>query len=140
MTRRVTVLSSWLAHPATRGLDLDDPRIARARVDIIRSKPLLREVYREWYDELAAAIPAGPGRVLELGSGAGFLSDRIPHLITSDVVPISGVHLVASGTALPFGDGALKAAVMTDVLHHIPAPRQLFRELARVSSAGASWR
>ena len=132
----MTVLSSWLAHPATRGIDLDDPRLARARIDIIRSKPLLQEVYREWYDDLAAAIPSGPGRVLELGSGAGFLSDRIPRVITSDVVRISGVHVVASGTALPFGDAALKAAVMTDVLHHIPAPRLLFRELARCVAPG----
>ena len=51
---------------------------------IIEEKPFLRRIYHEWYATLAADIPAGEGRVLELGSGAGFFRDVVPET-TQDV-------------------------------------------------------
>ncbi|MEQ1575477.1 MAG: methyltransferase domain-containing protein [Vicinamibacterales bacterium] len=129
-------VSGWLRDPRSQALDLDDPAIASSRVNIIRTKALLLDVYRQWYDELAAEIPPGPGRILELGAGAGFLTERIPNAITSDLMPAPGVDLLADGAALPFVDGAMKAIVMTDVLHHVPRPRSMFTDLARCVRAG----
>lgn len=123
---------SWLAHPLTRGLDLDDPATTALRRRIIREKHFLKRLYDEWYASLVSALPAGGGPVLEVGSGAGFLADYIPGLITSEVFPCPGVTAVIDGTALPFGAGALRAIVMTDVFHHLPDPAAFLREAARV--------
>src|SRR5262249_4673893 len=82
------------------------------------------------------AVPAGEGGVLELGSGAGFLEEFIPGLITSDVFPSPGVQRVIDARALPFGAGELKAIVMTDVLHHIARPRGFLREADRCVRPG----
>jgi hypothetical protein len=57
-----------LAHPLTRGMDIDDPRTTQLRKEIIRSKPFLRSIYQEWYRDIVAALPSGNDPVLELGS------------------------------------------------------------------------
>jgi SAM-dependent methyltransferase len=129
-------IRDWLAHPLTRGMSIDDPRTTEVRLAIIRGKPFLRKVYEDWYRMLAGAVPAGPGSVLELGSGAGFLSEFIPGLITSDVFPCPGVQRVIDAREMPFADGELKAVLMTDVLHHIPEPRRFLAEAARCVRPG----
>src|SRR5215211_7466202 len=96
------MLKRWLAHPLTRGLDLNDPRTTKLRRRIIQEKRFLRHVYETWYAALAEALPSGDDAVLELGSGAGFLGEWIPDLITSDILPIPGVELVLDGQRLPF--------------------------------------
>jgi SAM-dependent methyltransferase len=136
MSGPAAAVRTWLAHPLTRGLSIDDPATTAIRRRIIREKPFLRKIYEDWYRTLAAAIPEGPGEVLELGSGAGFLEEFIPNLITSEVFPCPGVKMVVDARQLPFESGSLKAIVMTDVLHHIPGPRKLFAEAARCVRPG----
>jgi SAM-dependent methyltransferase len=126
----------WLSHPLTRGLDIDDPRTTALRRRLIREKPFLRRIYREWYRGLAARVPGGAGEVLELGSGAGFLHRHIPGLITSEVFPCPGVDRVVDAHDLPFDDDALRAILMTDVLHHLARPREFFRSAARCVRPG----
>jgi hypothetical protein len=58
------MLKEWLAHPLTRGLDIDDPRTTRLRQKIIQEKDFLRRIYQEWYREIAAALPLSQGAVL----------------------------------------------------------------------------
>jgi hypothetical protein len=58
-----------LAHPLTRGPDIDDPRTTRVRQKIIQEKGFLRRIYQEWYREIVAALPPSQGAVLELGAG-----------------------------------------------------------------------
>ena len=36
------VLRTWLTHPLTRGLDIDDPRTTELRRRVILEKPFLR--------------------------------------------------------------------------------------------------
>jgi SAM-dependent methyltransferase len=131
-------LRQWLAHPLTRGLDLDDPQTTHLRRCIIMEKPLLREVYKEWYTAITQALPNGDGAVLELGSGAGFLSDHIPDLITSDIFRCDGIRVVLDGHFLPFPQGSLRSIVMTDVLHHLPSVRQFFSDAARCVQTGGA--
>lgn len=130
------MLSSWLAHPLTRGLDIDSPDTTRLRREIIRSKPFLRRVYEEWYRGIAAEVPPGPGDVLELGTGAGFLKDFLPRLVTSDVFPLDGVDRIVDSADLPFDDGALKGIVMTNVFHHFPDPTRFLDEATRCVRTG----
>ena len=71
------MLKTWLAHPLTRGLDIDDPRTTHLRQQIIQEKSFLRQIYQEWYRAIVAALPPGHGAVLELGAGGGFMSDFV---------------------------------------------------------------
>jgi SAM-dependent methyltransferase len=132
------MLRKFLAHPLTRGLDIDDPRTAELRRFIVREKSFLRKIYQEWYMTIAAALPPCDGPVLELGSGAGFLREYIPGLVTSEVFPVPGVSVVLDAHDLPFCDGALRAIVMTNVLHHLARPRRFFAEAARCVKVGGA--
>jgi len=120
-----------LSEPATAGLDVDDPQTTELRRAIIREKPFLNALYREWYSLIADEIPPGDGRILELGSGAGFLREIIPHLITSEVFPVSNADIVLDGCALPVPDASLHALVLIDVLHHIGAVRRFLSDASR---------
>jgi SAM-dependent methyltransferase len=129
---------TWLEHPLTRGLPLDSPETTRLRRRVIETKPFLRQIYDEWYEEIAKEIPPGPGRVLELGSGAGFLQERVPDVIRSEVFPCPDVTLILDGCHLPFGPRSLRAVVMTDVLHHIPDVRRFLTEASNAVREGGA--
>src|SRR6186997_2252001 len=132
------MLRDLLAHPLARGLDLDDPKTTEVRREIIASKGFLRRLYQEWYDDIAGALPDIAGPVLELGSGGGFLKQRVPDLITSEVFPISDVGVVLDAHHLPIRTNGLRAIVMVDVFHHLREPRYFLADAARcVRSGGA---
>jgi len=73
---------------------------------------------------------------LELGSGAGFLSDFVPDLITTEIFYCPHIRMVADAQRLPFADNSLRAIVMVEVLHHIPQPRHFFSEASRCVRKG----
>ena len=125
-----------LAEPRTRHLALDDPATTVARRAIIAAKPSLRRIYEEWYEDLAAHLPAGPGAVLELGSGPGFLAERISGLVTSEVFVCKGLRAALDARALPLRAGALRAILMTDVFHHVPDAGRFLREASEALRPG----
>jgi SAM-dependent methyltransferase len=125
------LLRRFLANPLTSNLSLDDPATTQLRKQIVSSKPFLQAIYNEWYGMLAAALPDIGGDVLELGSGAGYCERFIPGLITSEVLFMSGVRLIANGQELPFPDNSLKAIVLTDVMHHLPSVQKFLGECRR---------
>jgi len=129
-------LDTWEVHPLLRGVDIHDPRVTDLRGEIIRSNPFVWRIYQESYNRLSSAIPEGPGDLLELGSGAGFLKELIPDLITSEVFYSSSAQVILNGNAIPFHANTLRGIVMSDVLHHVPQPRQFFAEAARCVRPG----
>lgn len=130
------MLRSLLAHPLTRGLDIDDPRTTQRRREIIQGKSFLRQIYQDWYSTIAVAVPRSTGLLVELGSGAGFLKEFIPDLVTSDIFHCPDVDVVLSGLDLPFPAGSVRGIFMIDVLHHLPQPRRFFTEAARCVRPG----
>jgi SAM-dependent methyltransferase len=132
----MSMLRSLLAHPLTRGLDVDSPTTTHVRRRIVREKGFLRRIYEEWYGLVRAELPNVPGPVLELGSGAGFMDEFIDGLITSEIFATPGASMVLDGTKLPFGASSLRAIAMTDVFHHIPAARGFLSEAARCLRPG----
>src|SRR5262245_40115374 len=104
------MLKTWLAHPLTRGLDIDDPTTTHLRLQIIQQKSLLRRIYQEWYRAIVAALPTGPGAVLELGAGGGFMRDFVPNLVTSELFYCPRVRVVLNGLRLPFVAKSLRGS------------------------------
>lgn len=125
----------FLSHPLTRGLSVDDPRTTLLRRNIIQDKPFLHALYSEWYERVIQAL-SKKDDVLELGSGAGFLQQLLPGVITSEVFETPGVRLVADACNLPLPDKSLDAIVMTDVFHHIPDVSRFLVEATRCVRPG----
>jgi SAM-dependent methyltransferase len=129
------LLTQWFAHPLTRGMDIDHPQTTAFRKQIISSKPFLKKLYEEWYCTIAAEFPPD-ARVLELGSGAGFLKEFMPSIITSELFPTPGVDLVIDAQAIDMPEGSIDGIVMTGVLHHIADCNRFFQEASRVIRNG----
>jgi SAM-dependent methyltransferase len=106
-----------------------------------RAKPVLARVYAPWFASLVQAVPAG-ARVLEVGAGPGFLAEyvsaRRPDLrwLASDLHAAPWNALAADAGRLPLATATVDAVLGLDVLHHLAAPADFFREAARVLRAG----
>ena len=120
-----------------KGLNqLDDPKTTIEHGKIIQNKPILKAIYDDWYDRLIANIGPTDKTILEIGSGGGFLKDKIPHLITSDILPLEICDMSFSAEDMPFGDNHLDAIVMVNVFHHIPKPYLFLSEADRTLKLG----
>jgi SAM-dependent methyltransferase len=127
----MSFIKNLLSHPLTRSLSVDDPRTTELRHKIIQEKIFLKKLYTEWYLILLRDLNESH-KVLELGSGAGFIKSLLPTVLTSEVIPTKNIDLVVDAINLPFSNNSLDAIVMTDVLHHIPTPSNFFKEASRV--------
>lgn len=122
-------LKNKLYLPEVANLSLDDPALTAKHREVIKKKAFLRRIYIEWYNLLASTLPSGPGDVLEIGSGGGFMREFLPDLVTSDVIPCTGVDMLMDACRhWPFEKKQLKAVLMVDVLHHLPEVNGFFRE------------
>jgi len=125
------MLNRLLAHPLTRGVDIDDPETTNLRRVIVQQKEFLRKVYERWYSLIVNALPGDNYPILELGSGAGFLQAYVANLIASEIFICDGINAVLNGLFLPLKQSSLGGIVMIDVLHHLPDPPKFFAEAAR---------
>ena len=88
-------LQMCLRQPLSRGLNLDTPEATLRSGEIIRNKPFLKRFYWDCYQYIKDHIPPdGNGVVLEIGSGAGFLKDRIPGLVSTEILQLPTVDIV----------------------------------------------
>lgn len=102
-----------------------------------QGKPMLREVYHEFYQLIAARLdPQIAGKVVELGSGMGRIKEIIPHCITTDLFPNPWLDHRENCYALSFGDGAVSHLILFDVWHHLRYPGTALREFHRVLAPG----
>jgi SAM-dependent methyltransferase len=106
---------------------------------LIRRKPFLRRLYGDFYSEIVSALPRDvEGAVAEIGSGAGFLKDFLPQLITSEVLPSGMNDLCFDACRIPFRSASLKGILMLDVFHHIPSPAAFLEEATRCLKPGGA--
>lgn len=102
-------------------------------------KPVLRAVYRDCYERMAALIAPGP--TLEIGGGSGNFKQFAPSLtdgavVSTDIIDADWLDAICDAQALPFADGSFANIVMFDVLHHVERPRRFFEEARRVLRPG----
>lgn len=97
-------------------------------------KPVLREIYGDYYRRVAGQVV--PGRTLEIGGGSGNFKSFAQDVVSTDVVYAPWLDGVADAQALPFTGGSFANIVMVDVLHHIEWPVRFFGEAVRVLGHG----
>lgn len=116
---------------------LDDPRTTLRHREIILEKPFLKNIYIDWYSNFMNIIPELPnGKMLEIGSGGGFLKKLMPSVITSDILPLPHCDMLFSAEQMPFEANELSAIFMVNVFHHIPRPYLFLREAERTLKKG----
>jgi SAM-dependent methyltransferase len=101
---------------------------------IWQQKPVLRLLYREWYQEIAGWLQ--PGRTLEVGGGTGNLKEFAPSVVCTDIVKLPWLDAVADAQQLPFASSSLANIVLFDTLHHLENVRYFFDEALRVLQPG----
>jgi SAM-dependent methyltransferase len=129
-------ISSILAHPLTRNLDIDDPKTTHLREKILQEKGFLRKIYCEWYKTIVQVSPDIDGFILEIGSGAGFMEEFAPRLIKSELFHCSNIVLILNGLNMPISDNQLRAITMVNVFHHFYNPRAFLYEAERCLRPG----
>jgi SAM-dependent methyltransferase len=97
---------------------------------IWKTKPVLREIYQDYYRRIVTASNTGP--TLEIGGGSGNLKEFAPDVISIDILQAPWLDTVADAQSLPFVSGHFQNIVMLDVLHHIQYPRKFLTEAIRV--------
>ena len=108
--------------------------ILRQHKVIWEKKPILRVLYTSWYQEIAAQLKSG--NTLELGGGSGNFKDFATNVVSTDIIPLPWIDVVADAQNLPFEDCSFDNIVMFDVLHHIENVSLFFNEALRVLRPG----
>jgi ubiquinone/menaquinone biosynthesis C-methylase UbiE len=133
---------------------------ARRFSELMGSNRFRRTEYRQLAERLTGTgIPPG-GKVLDLGTGPGFVAIETARLLRESGCRVVGLDLSAAmlelaaenaaaaglngmlawregdNKAMPFGDGEFDAIVSNDSLHHWEDPLPVFDEIARVLKPG----
>jgi len=134
----ITLIKKLLAlNHTSEKFDLDDPNTTLVHRDIILSKPFLKKIYITWYKDLMDRTQNLPiDKIVEIGSGGGFIKDVYPEVITSDIMTLKVCDMTFAAEKMPFDDNSLGAIVMINVFHHIPDCKLFLTEALRVLPKG----
>ncbi len=130
-------LLEYLRQPEVKEVkNLDAPQTTVLHSQIIKKKVFLRELYADFYKIFKEAIGPKAEKLVELGSGGGFIKEIIPAVITSDIIKLANVDMVFSAEEMSFESGSVDAFFMMDVLHHIKRPAVFLAEAQRCLKSG----
>jgi len=116
---------------------IDSPERTIFHKELILKKKFLKQLYVEWYNVFLKSINDLPeGKLVELGSGGGFLKELLPKIITSDVLNLPNIDINFSATDMPFKNNEVAAIFMIDTFHHIPDSKKFLEEADRVLKKG----
>ena len=122
-----------------RPQDPNDPNISqeewiKSLGNVYKKKGALREVYKDYYQEILKL--SVEGKTLEVGSGSRYFSDSFDDIIFTDLVPSPWTNVVADAQQLPFPDSSFANVIAVDVLHHIEWPIYFLEEASRLLEPG----
>ncbi len=133
-------LRDWLIEPSVRRLDVDSPDFTIAHRRVLQNKAMLRSLFESFYRECRSMdlryFASSPGKALEIGSGAGFMKQVFPDVLTSDSKHLPFVDLILRAEHIPVPQRSLRSIYAINVFHHLPDPRIFFEEALRVLHPG----
>jgi SAM-dependent methyltransferase len=99
-------------------------------------RPLLRRIYGEWFQLVAARLARVPGMTVELGCGGGHFREVVPDVVETDVERTPWADAVVDAERMPYDDGSVANLVLVDVFHHLSSVERFLTEATRVLAAG----
>lgn len=82
-------------------------------------KPILRKVYKEYYNYALSNLSTENGPIIEIGSGIGMIKDVIPSCKTTDITLNSGIDYIENIYSLSAQSTNASNFILIDVLHHL---------------------
>ncbi len=110
--------------------NLNTLKTLKLHKEIIEKKGFLHNLYVDFYNILLSTNTIS-GKKVELGSGAGFIKEINPKVITSDVIAGKGIDLVFSASKMPFKSSSISTFYMLDTFHHIKDAEMALKEMSR---------
>ena len=115
--------------------NVDSNKILLNDRKLIRQKGFLNRIYIDFYNEFKKTRIAR-GHLVEIGTGAGFIKEIIPSVVTSDVIKGPDIDKVFFAEKIPFKNSSVSAFFMIDTLHHIKNSEVAFKEMERCLKKG----
>jgi SAM-dependent methyltransferase len=126
--------------PRLRGVDLQGYERIGLHGEILAQKPLIREVFKEFYDTSISLdrmyFDHVAGDRIELGAGTSLFRKYYGDVISTDVQPAPHLDAVIDAQDMNLRDESVRAIFCINCFHHFPDPRKFFDELVRVLKAG----
>jgi SAM-dependent methyltransferase len=132
-------LHSLLSEPRVRFVDVDSQALLDAHRDILAGKPMLRGVFREFYDTCMALDRryfSGQGLRIEIGAGVSLFKHYHPEVIATDIKASPHLDEVVDALSMPYPAESIRAIFAINCFHHLPSPDRFFQELERVLVPG----
>lgn len=114
----------------------NDQTILAQHRKIWSQKPLLKQLYTEWYQMIIQDRLESKKPTVEIGAGTGNLKEYLPEVISTDVVRCDWLDMVFDAHTMPFKKSSIANLVMIDVLHHLQDPVKFLHEAHRVLCKG----
>ncbi|MCS6934654.1 MAG: class I SAM-dependent methyltransferase [Chitinophagales bacterium] len=132
-------IRNLLQEPRLKGVNPDSTEFLDLHRTILEQKPMMREVFREFYDTCMRYdrnyFTAG-GKRVEIGAGVSFFKKTYPEVISTDIKPAPNLDMVVDALCMPFEDNSLRAVYGINCFHHFPDPDRFFSELTRTLAPG----
>ena len=107
--------------------ELDSSTTNETNKVILNKNLILKNFYEDCYKIFKEEIKNSDHlKILEIGSGAGFIKKFIPNVITSEIIQLKGVDLTIDAERLPFLNKSLDVIILLNVFHHIPNTEKFF--------------
>lgn len=136
----LNALRNALKEPRTRSLDVNTSDMTLVHREVLLKKPMLRRMFRGFYAQCRRLderyFGDCQGERLEIGSGSSIIQEFWTDVVTSDIKPLPFVDRVIDAQAMDVEDASLRAIYGINVFHHLPQPRNFFREIIRVLRPG----
>ena len=119
-----------------QSIDFDSIEASQNAGIALKEKKCLHDIYVEIYDLMMTSAKKylcldSNAKILEIGSGGGFIKDIYPDIITSDIKKSASIDMVIDAQILPFNNSALDAIFAVHVIHHIPDIHKFLNEANR---------
>jgi hypothetical protein len=95
-------------------------------------KPMLKQVYGDFYRLIQLNLCNAPGPIVEIGSGIGAIKEFIPNCTTTDIFPNPWIERTENAYRLAFGAETISNLLLLDVFHHLQYPGTALKEFRRV--------
>ncbi len=113
--------------------ELDSPATNETNKEILNKNLILKNFYKDCYQIFKREIDnSSQLKILEIGSGAGFIKEFIPNATTSEIIDLEDVDLKIDAEHLPFSNASLDVIILLNVIHHIPDSEKFLLECHRV--------